>query len=58
MHPLVGHGVARGALALYTTTHASILEQHFVSLLVAKQHSSGGCELACSIFYAQCLFLG
>ncbi len=29
-----------------------------MGLLVAKQHSSGGCEFACSIFNAQCLLLG
>ena len=54
-HPLVGHGIARGALGL-TRLHVVLFSNS--GWLVAKRHSSGACEFACSIFYAQCLFLG
>ena len=55
MCPLVGHGIARGALGL-TRLHVVLFSNS--GWLVAKRHSSGGCEFACDIFYAQCLFLG
>ena len=35
LHPLVGSTRSRGSTQLHNVMHASILERHFVSLLVA-----------------------